>query len=107
MVRVPIKRGSLYRRLQMSARFREQLAYACSVLFLPAWAGVIGGELGPGKGQPVIWDKALHFTAYFIVAFLAALALRTGRNRLFALAGLVVMGGILEIVQGFIGRDCS
>ena len=108
MVRVPIKRGSLYRRLQMSARFREQLAYACSVLFLPAWAGVIGGELGPGKGQPVIWDKALHFTAYFGLSLMATIAVRARPVLAMWIAfGLIVMGGLLEIIQGMTGRDAD
>ena len=85
----------------------EKFAYASAVLFAPAFAGVVGGELGSGAGEPMIWDKELHFMAYFILALLAAVALRTNRNRLLGLAGLVAMGGILEIVQGFIGRDGS
>ena len=86
----------------------DRTARACAILFAPAWAGVVGGELGKGGPGVSIWDKALHFSAYFILALLAGVALHDRvRAFLLALLGLVLMGGILEIIQGFIGRDCS
>lgn len=80
---------------------------AAAILFSPAWAGVVGGELGKGGPGISIWDKALHFSAYFILAVLASMALKSRRATVWAALGLVAMGGFLEIVQGFIGRDCS
>jgi VanZ family protein len=85
----------------------DRIAYGAAVLFLPAAAGVLGGELGPASGEPHIWDKTVHFTAYFIVSWLAVTALKSRATALWAMLGLIVMGGALEIVQGLIGRDCS
>ncbi|MBU6443724.1 MAG: VanZ family protein [Alphaproteobacteria bacterium] len=82
-------------------------------LFWPAVAVVAWGELSPGGGSVFhIWDKALHFTAYFGLAGIAFVALWASRavswRRLFWPAvGLVVLGGALEIVQGTVGRDVS
>lgn len=85
----------------------RKVARAAAILFPPAWAGVVGGELGKSGPGISIWDKALHFSAYFILASLASMALKSRRAMLLAALGLVAMGGILEIVQGFIGRDCD
>jgi VanZ family protein len=85
----------------------HRLAYAAAVLFLPAWAGVFGGELGSGAGEPHIWDKALHFIAYFVLSVLAATAVRDRRKMLWAMLGLIMMGAALELLQGAVGRDCS
>ena len=85
----------------------DRIAYGTAVLFLPAAAGVLGGELGPASGGPNIWDKAVHFTAYFILAWLAVTALKARLQSAWVILGLIAMGGALEIVQGLIGRDCS
>ena len=82
-------------------------------LFWPALAVVIWGELAPGGGISLhIWDKALHFTAYFGlagIAFVALWATRATRWRkvLWPAIGLMVLGAVLEIVQGYVGRDMS
>lgn len=78
-------------------------------LFLPALAIVVWGELKPGThGPEAVWDKLLHFAAYFGLAGIAAVALG-GRLRpaLWAAFALAVFGGILEIVQSFVGRDAE
>jgi VanZ family protein len=85
----------------------QKAARTAAILFLPALAGVLGGELAPGDIGLNVWDKALHFTAYFVLASLATLALRSGRKVLLAVLALVAMGGALEIIQGFIGRDAD
>ena len=78
------------------------------VLFWPALALVIWGELSSHAVQLVhIWDKALHFTAYFGLAGLALVALVEPRRVRWALLGLVILGGVLEIIQGHVGRDMS
>lgn len=77
-------------------------------LFWPAVAVVMWGELSSTAGDSLhIWDKLLHFTAYFGLAGLAAVALGGGRRALWAALGLVALGGALEIIQGMTGRDMS
>ncbi len=81
---------------------------AALVLFWPALALVIWGELSPSAGDPLgIWDKALHFTAYFGLAGLATVAFNGGRRAIWAATGLALLGAALEIVQGMVGRDMS
>lgn len=76
-------------------------------LFWPALIYIVWGELTPSPPSwtDAIWDKALHFTAYFGLAGMATLALGIKRDLLWALLALATLGGILEILQGFTGRD--
>ena len=77
-------------------------------LFWPGLALVVWGELIRGGGPPLeLWDKLLHFIAYFGLSGMAFVALGGRRRALWAAAGLIVLGGVLEIVQGMIGRDMS
>jgi VanZ family protein len=77
-------------------------------LFLPALAVVVWGELKPSThGPEVIWDKLLHFTAYFGLAGIATVGLGRRKASLWAALALAVFGGILEIVQSFVGRDAE
>lgn len=78
-------------------------------LFWPAVALVVWGELskGPSEIEAVIWDKALHFTAYFGLAAMTCLALKADRRAIAATLGVILLGGVLEIAQGFTGRDPS
>ena len=76
-------------------------------VFLPALAVVIWGELKPSTQGPEGWDKVLHFTAYFGLAWLATVALANLRRALGAGVMLAVLGGVLEIVQSFVGRDAE
>ena len=77
-------------------------------IFLPALAVVVWGELMPSThGPPVIWDKLEHFTAYFGLAGIATVALGRLRPSVWAAMGLASFGGILEIVQSFVGRDAE
>lgn len=87
--------------------FFDKAVRTAAVFFLPACAGVLGGELGPARGEPHFWDKAMHFTAYFILSALAVAALRARKQALLAMLGLIVMGAVLEVIQGLIGRDMS
>jgi len=59
-------------------------------------------------------DKYEHFLAYFVLGFALTLAVRSGtparRARLLgliALAGCVLYGCALEILQSVVGRECS
>jgi VanZ family protein len=80
---------------------------ACCV-FLPALAIVVWGELKPSHaGVENGFDKVLHFTAYFGLAGIATVALGQRRAALWAAVALATFGGILEIVQSFVGRDAE
>lgn len=76
-------------------------------LFWPAVALVCWGELTPHppRWTAQFWDKSLHFTAYFGLAAMATLILGIRRRLLAALVALIVFGGLLEILQGYTGRD--
>lgn len=68
---------------------------------------VVWGELKPSTQGPEGWDKVLHFTAYFGLAGIATVALGARKPALWAAFALAVFGGILEIVQGYVGRDAE
>jgi VanZ family protein len=80
-----------------------------SLLLVPALGVVIYGELAHnpllGQLEVHIWDKALHFTAYFGLALMGAIAVRADRRLLWWGIALVVLGETLEIIQGMTGRD--
>lgn len=78
-------------------------------LFWPAVAVICWGELssGPAALEVQVWDKLLHFTAYFGLGCLICLAFKADRRVIAATMGLVLFGGLLEIAQGFTGRDPS
>jgi len=80
-------------------------------LVAPAIAVVVFGELTHvpvmQKLDVDVWDKALHFTAYFGLAVMTTIAVRADRRALWWALGLVALGGVLEIVQGMTGRDAD
>lgn len=77
----------------------------------PALIVVVFGELTHSNVlaflEVDVWDKALHFTAYFGLALMTTIAVRADRRALWWALGLVAMGGVLEIVQGLTGRDAD
>jgi VanZ family protein len=78
-------------------------------LFWPTMTAVIWGEL-TGKEPNVVGllnDKVLHFMAYFALAAMAAAAFKERRPVVLAGLGLMLLGGLLEILQGLVGRDMS
>jgi len=79
------------------------------ILFWPAVAVVMWGELTPSPPhfEVYVWDKLLHFTAYFGLAGLAALSLKSRRTLFYAVLALIAFGGALEIIQGMTGRDAE
>ena len=76
---------------------------------MPAVAVVAWGELTPHppKAAAMVWDKAEHFTAYFGLALLASLAWGPRRSLLLVVLAVMALGGGLEILQGFVGRDAE
>jgi len=88
----------------MFTRTLHALPAVARWLFWPVLALVVWGELTPGVSLD-IWDKLQHFLAYCGLAGLATAALGARRASLWAAFGLVVLGGVLEILQGYTGRD--
>jgi VanZ family protein len=86
------------------AKWLPRLAFGA---FLPALALVIWGELSPAAAivEVNFSDKALHFMAYFGLAGLLCVALKGDRRVLTATLLLAVFGGVLEMAQGYTGRD--
>ena len=74
-------------------------------LFWPGLLLVTWGELMPKAPEPMSWDKADHFTAYFGLAGMVTLALARRRLLLPCILGIVLFSGLLEILQGYTGRD--
>ena len=87
-------------------KFLHRLAM---LLFWPAVVLVTWGELTPSPPhlEAHVWDKLLHVTAYFGLAGLAALSLKSRRALIYAVLGLIAFGGLLEIAQGMTGRDAD
>jgi VanZ family protein len=77
--------------------------------FWPAVAVVAWGELTPHPphlaDEIFGWDKAEHFTAYFGLALLATLAWGLKRSLIWIYLSIVLLGGALEILQFYTGRD--
>jgi len=92
---------------QLLHRFRQIDAW----LVVPAILFVIWGELThvdlAQEVEITIWDKAAHFTAYFGLALMATIAVRARRRAAWYVLALIVMGGVLEILQGMTGRDAD
>ena len=91
----------------MPQRFLAVFQALARLIFVPAIAIVVWGELEPGGTGPRVWDKLLHFTAYFGLAGIATVALGSLRGALWAGLSLAIFGGVLEIVQSFVGRDAE
>jgi VanZ family protein len=91
----------------------HRLRIADEILFYPALLCVIWGELGAGPEPPLFdWlgdfkDKALHFIAYFGLAAMAAAGFKHRGPAGYAALGLILLGGVLEVIQGYTGRDMS
>jgi|HubBroStandDraft_4_1064222.scaffolds.fasta_scaffold417485_2 VanZ family protein len=93
--------------MKLPRPFLHMARIADAVLFWPLLVYVIWGELTPEVPRYLEQtnDKLLHFMAYFLLAAMAAAA--KTRSPVFAVIGLIALGGVLEIIQGFVGRDMS
>jgi VanZ family protein len=82
---------------------------ADAVLFWPVLAYVLWGQLEPDVPTPLqgINDKLLHFSAYFVLGAMAGGAFRRPGAVKWAVLGLVVLGAVVEVIQGYVGRDTS
>ena len=100
------------RTMKLSRPLLHAARIADEILFYPALGLVIWGELTGNEPHILdlfgpINDKVLHFLAYFGLAAMAGTGFKTRKTVLLASLGLIVLGGVLEIVQGFTGRDMS
>ena len=80
------------------------------VMFWPALIVVAWGELTPHPPRlagPFQWDKLDHFIAYFGLSLLATLAWGLRRSLVWVFLAVVALGGSLEIIQSFVGRDAE
>jgi len=90
--------------------FLPWIRRAGKILFWPALAVVIWGELTPHPPElagPLMWDKLDHFIAYFGLALLSTLAWGLRRSLAWLILALVVLGGGMEILQALLGRDAE
>lgn len=83
--------------------------YLSRLAFAGALAAVAVMSLLPEKAlppMPDVSDKVEHAVAYAVLAGLAALSWRQGRELLLAFAALILMGAAIEILQRWIpGRS--
>ncbi|HEY2837075.1 MAG TPA: VanZ family protein [Rhizomicrobium sp.] len=79
-------------------------------LFWPGVLLIAWGELTPNPPQMnglFGWDKAEHFIAYFGLASMATLVIGFRSRLAWAILGVILLGGALEVVQYFAGRDAE
>lgn len=84
------------------------LRKASAWLFWPGVALVVWGSLTtspPELPGPWAWDKMDHGTAYFGLAAMATMVIGLKPRLAWVIPGLVAMSGVLEILQGYTGRD--
>jgi VanZ family protein len=99
--------------MKPSCPFLHVARIADAILFWPVLALVIWGELSSsGEGLlsryfGAINDKVLHFNGYFILGAMAGGALTTRKSAIWAVVGLICLGGVLEVIQSYVGRDMS
>ena len=77
-------------------------------LFWPGVVLITWGELTPNPpdlGGVFGWDKLEHFTAYFGLASMATLVMGFKPRLAGAFLGIILFGAMLEILQGYTGRD--
>lgn len=83
------------------------LSHLTGILFWVIVLLVFYGELGPGDVGFNVWDKLQHFGAYALMAGLLTVSLEARRWWLWGLLAIIAMGGLLEVLQGIVGRDMS
>jgi VanZ family protein len=89
-------------------RLLRFLQFLSRWLFWPGLLLITWGELTPhppGLGGLFGWDKLEHFTAYFGLASMATMVQGTRFSLAWAILGIILFGGALEILQGYTGRD--
>jgi len=82
---------------------------ADAALFWPVFAYVVWGQLQPDVPSVLegINDKLLHLAAYFVLGAMAGGAVRRPGAVKWAVLGLIVVGAVIEVIQGYVGREMS
>jgi VanZ family protein len=96
--------------MKLNRPLLHRVRIADAILFWPALGLVIWGEIfAPPENVLLakVNDKILHSFAYFVLAAMASVALKSRRSALLAVVAIIVLGGLLEIIQGYVGRDMS
>ena len=90
------------------AKILRSFQFLSTWLFWPGLVLIAWGELTPNPpdlGSVLGWDKAQHFIAYFGLAGMATMVFGFGPRLIQAIIAIILFSGILEILQGFTGRD--
>ncbi len=95
--------------MKLSRPVLHRMRLTDAVVFWPAALLVVWGSLAPlpPLQVPPDSDKLFHFIVYFVLAAIGVAAFRARRPAFLAALGLIVLGGMLEILQGFVGRQTS
>lgn len=95
--------------MKLSRPILHRVRLTDAVVFWPAVLLIVWGSLVPSPSLqvPPVNDKLLHFISYFILSTMGVAAFRARRPALLVGLGLIVLGGMLEILQGFVGRQTS
>lgn len=92
-----------------TSKFQKKLYRFIFYLFWVILAGVIWGELKPEAvaSAHTFRDCTLNFSAYFVLGVLSSWILVPKRTALYAAVTIILVGIVLEFIQGAIGRDMS
>lgn len=95
--------------LKSPRAFLHAARLADAVLFWPVLGYVLWGQLQPDVPSTLqgINDKLLHFSAYFVLGAMAGGAVRRPGAVKWAVLGLIVVGAVIEVIQGYVGRETS
>ena len=89
-------------------RILKIMRKASAWLFWPGMALVVWGSLTPLPPRlpgPWAWDKMDHGTAYFGLAAMATMVIGLKPRLAWVIFALIGMSAMLEILQGYTGRD--
>ena len=75
-------------------------------LILLVLIGLMVGPFSEAQASTGIWDKAAHVVAFAVIPICLAIDFPFGRLSTLAAVSLA-LGGSVEIVQGWVGRDAS
>lgn len=100
------------RRMTLTRERLHRLRLAVFALFWPALLILVAGSLVPLAAPPLdlgveYEDLLLHFGGYATLGAMAASGLHRRASAVRAAAGLIALGALLEVLQGYTGRDPS